>query len=43
MAIHFTDPVVLGRTGSADDQAVGHRFDRDGPLGEPVEEHSTGL
>ena len=43
MAILFTDPVVLGRTVGADDQAVRHRFDRDGLLGEPMEEQFTGL
>ena len=43
MGIPFTDLVVLGRTGGADDQAVRHRLDRDGLLGEPVEEQSTGL
>jgi len=38
MGIPITDLVVLGRTGAADDQAVRHRFDRDGLLGKPVEE-----
>ena len=39
----FTDLIVLGRAVGADDQAVRHRFDRDGLLSEPVEEQSTGL